>query len=284
MSGLSEVSKASQERVAELLQSLADVRERVRVARSSFEATQQRQPTLVAVSKYKPASDILACVESGHHLDFGENYVQEVVDKAQVLPPEIRWHFIGTLQSNKAKILASILNLYAIQTLTSIKTATALNKSIPPERHTPLKVLIQVNTSGEGSKSGLPPLSKPTTDDIQIDTELTKLAKHVITECPRLRFEGLMTIGAIEQSQQAAESGENPDFECLKETREVLKEWLVKEFGQPLEVKRWGREDNGALVLSMGMSSDFEAAVQAGADIVRVGTGIFGQRPPKSEG
>ena len=90
MSGLPEASsKASQERVEELLESLADVRQRLRVAcsESSPEASRQRQPTttLVAVSKYKPASDILACVECGHHLDFGENYVQEVVDKAKVV-------------------------------------------------------------------------------------------------------------------------------------------------------------------------------------------------------
>ncbi|KAF8635081.1 hypothetical protein AX15_000565 [Amanita polypyramis BW_CC] len=283
MSAAAEATGTTPERVAELLESLADVRERVQTAYSSVSSSQAplaREPTLVAVSKYKPASDILACFESASQLDFGENYVQELVEKSAVLPRDIRWHFIGTLQSNKAKTLASIPNLYAIQTLTSTKTATALNKSIPPERDTPLRVLIQINTSGEESKSGLPPLSK-SIGDTNIDTELTQLAKHVVTECPRLRLEGLMTIGAIDQSHQAAESGENADFERLGETRDVLHQWLTKEFDQLSGSKRWGREEDGRLVLSMGMSSDFEAAIKARSDIVRVGTGIFGRRPPK---
>ncbi|KAM6490736.1 proline synthetase associated protein [Amanita muscaria] len=285
MSGQVELSKASQERVEELLESLVGVRERVQAAYSSttpFENSRQRQPTLLAVSKYKPASDILACFESGGQLDFGENYVQELVDKAQVLPGEIRWHFIGTLQSNKAKTLASIPNLYAIHSLTSIKAATALSKSIPPERKNSLRVLVQINTSGEDSKSGLHPLLKTEIEDTNADTELTQLAKHIISQCPHLRLEGLMTIGAIDQSHQAAESGENLDFERLKETRDVLQERLIKEFGNS-DVKRWGSEEDGVLRLSMGMSSDFEAAIKAGADIVRVGSSIFGQRPPKTK-
>ena len=103
-----------------------------------------------------------------------------------------------------------------------------------------------------------------------------------MAECPRLRLDGLMTIGAKELSQQTAESGENEDFERLRETRDVLQQWLVREFAQsPLEYERWGREDDHQLILSMGMSSDFEAAIKAGSDTVRVGTGIFGGRPPK---
>jgi uncharacterized pyridoxal phosphate-containing UPF0001 family protein len=115
---------ASIERAAEIAQSLADIRSRVGASSSS-----PQSPTLVAVSKYKPASDILTCFEDGQ-LDFGENYVQELVEKAESvcplslvllelpssgsplsqLPVEIRWHFIGTLQSNKAKTLAGALN------------------------------------------------------------------------------------------------------------------------------------------------------------------------------
>ncbi len=175
----------------------------------------------------------------------------------------------------------AIPNLHTIQTLTSIKAATTLDKYVPTERGGPLRVLIQINTSGEESKSGLSPLSE-STEDTNPDTELAQLARHVVAECPRLHLEGLMTIGAIERSQQTTESGENEDFERLKETRDVLQRWLTKEFAQSPESKRWGREDNHQLVLSMGMSSDFEAAIKAGSDIVRVGTGIFGSRPPKS--
>ncbi|KAF8624435.1 hypothetical protein AX17_007144 [Amanita inopinata Kibby_2008] len=282
-------SKATPEREEELLESLTDVRHRVQMACSSVGSSQpvQTQPMLVAVSKYKPISDISACYESGSQLDFGENYVHELVDKAQALPRDIRWHFIGTLQSNKAKILASIPNLYAIQTLTSVKAASALNKSLPSERDAPLRVFIQINTSGEDSKSGLPLLSRsttPTSTNANNDSELVQLAKHIVTECPRLRLEGLMTIGAIEQSLGAASGeGQNDDFERLKETRDALQEWLSKELGQSSNSIQWGREEDGRLILSMGMSGDFEAAIKAGSDVVRVGTGIFGQRPPKSK-
>lgn len=119
-------------------------------------------------------------------------------------------------------------------------------------------MLLQVNTSAEDSKSGLSAL----------DGELANLAKHIIDECPRLRLQGLMTIGSIDQSHSG---DENQDFETLKRTRDALQATLAP--------GNWGVD--GVLVLSMGMSSDFEAALKAGSDIVRVGTGIFGSRPPK---
>ncbi|KAJ7168684.1 hypothetical protein C8R46DRAFT_1162961 [Mycena filopes] len=266
------------ERSAEILESLTEIRSRV-VASSSGTSN---PATLVAVSKFKPASDVQACFDHGQ-LDFGENYVQELEDKAKTLPKEIRWHFIGTLQSNKAKILAAIPNLYSIQTLTSIKAATALNKSLPADRTTPLNILIQINTSGEESKSGLPPLSMSSMAPAVQDAEARKLARHIIIECPRLRFQGLMTIGALERSLSVGgENDENADFECLKGTRDVLAEVLRVEFGPP--AGRWGEEATGRLLLSMGMSSDFEAALKAGSDIVRVGTGIFGARAKKVDG
>lgn len=96
-------------------------------------------------------------------------------------------------------------------------------------------------------------------------------------ECPKLRLEGLMTIGALEQSLSASETERNADFEKLRETRERLKEYLIKEHAGA----QWGHETTGDLVLSMGMSSDFEPALKAGSDIVRVGTSIFGKRMKK---
>ncbi|KAF8895990.1 proline synthetase associated protein [Infundibulicybe gibba] len=270
---MSQVTPVSTERAAELLESLTEIRHKVTSASSPSES-----PTLVAVSKYKPSSDILACYENSQ-LDFGENYVQELADKAKELPAQIRWHFIGTLQSNKAKTLASIPNLHTIQTLTSGKTATALNKALPSDRVSPLNILIQINTSGEESKSGLAPLSQSSTD--LAETPLVQLARHVITECPRLRLGGLMTIGALEQSISASETEKNADFEVLKATRDILQRYLAEAFGESHSGK-WGHGPAGRLALSMGMSSDFEAALRAGSDIVRVGTGIFGQRPKKS--
>ncbi|KAJ6544965.1 hypothetical protein DFH09DRAFT_927811 [Mycena vulgaris] len=261
-------------RNAEILESLAEVRARVQRATSN-------PATLVAVSKLKPASDIQACFSDGQ-LDFGENYVDELEAKAKTASlDQIRWHFIGTLQSNKAKILAAIPNLYSIQTLASTKAATVLNKSLPPERTARLNILIQINTSGEASKSGLMPLDEsdlsPLDAPPSADPEVVQLAYHIITNCPRLRLQGLMTIGALEQSLTAGE--ENADFERLKLTRDVLATLLAKEFKTVEE--RWGAEGTGRLLLSMGMSSDFEAALKAGSDIVRVGTGIFGARAKK---
>ncbi|KAK0446206.1 hypothetical protein EV421DRAFT_1901883 [Armillaria borealis] len=263
------MTSVSQERKAELLESLAEIRSRV------LSASPATPALLVAVSKYKPASDIQACLEDGQ-LDFGENYVQELVEKAKELPLEIRWHFIGALQSNKAKTLAAIPNLYAIQTLTSEKAASALNKALPSDRTAPLNVLIQVNTSGEEAKSGLAPLSENNPSG-----ELTQLAKFIVNQCPRLRLQGLMTIGALEQSLNSGD--DNADFERLKETRNLLHRFLLSEF-QDTGKGKWGAETgDGRLLLSMGMSSDFEAALKAGGDIVRVGTGIFGSRKTKAE-
>ncbi|KAJ6620026.1 hypothetical protein B0H10DRAFT_2023348 [Mycena sp. CBHHK59/15] len=262
-------------RDAEILESLAEIRSRVEGAVSS--SGNSHSATLVAVSKYKPSSDIQACFGDGHR-DFGENYVQELEDKAKALPPDIRWHFIGTLQSNKAKVLAAIPNLYSIQTLTSTKSATALNKSLPPERTALLNILIQINTSGEDSKSGLSPLGPSSSKEDVSGADVTKLARHIITTCPRLRLQGLMTIGALEQSLNVGD--ENVDFERLKATRDVLGSVLSEEFGSGSA--RWGAEGSGRLLLSMGMSSDFEVALKAGSDIVRVGTGIFGARMKKT--
>ncbi|KAI0331864.1 hypothetical protein GY45DRAFT_549668 [Cubamyces sp. BRFM 1775] len=276
--------RATPERAEELKEALAEIRQRVEAASAKAAAPRTTPPVLVAVSKYKPASDILACYDDGQR-DFGENYVQELVDKAAQLPQDIRWHFIGTLQSNKAKILASIPNLYAIQTVSSTKGASALNKALPADRPTPLNVLLQVNTSGEDAKSGVPPLSAGSppaalTDASAVDgSELVQLARHVLAECPRLRLQGLMTIGSLAESL-AADEKPNEDFARLAATRDALQAALARA-GFPPESGKWG--EDGRLLLSMGMSSDFEAALAAGSDIVRVGTGIFGARPKKEE-
>ncbi|KAI0749624.1 hypothetical protein C8Q80DRAFT_1100310 [Daedaleopsis nitida] len=269
--------RVSAERTAEIKESILEVRHRIEAA-SSSRAAGSGKPTLVAVSKYKPASDVLACYDEGQR-DFGENYVQELVEKAAQLPQDIRWHFIGALQSNKAKTLASIPNLYAIQTLSSTKAATALNKALPEIRPTPLNILLQVNTSGEDSKSGVSPLSLAQPEAEADAAELVQVARHILTECPRLRLQGLMTIGSLSESLSADK--ENEDFTRLVATRDALEGALARA-GFPKESGKWG-DEHGKLLLSMGMSSDFEAALAAGSDIVRVGTGIFGARPKKEE-
>ncbi|KAH8112736.1 hypothetical protein DFH11DRAFT_1511607 [Phellopilus nigrolimitatus] len=266
--------RATPERAAELKENLAEIRSRVKDVLNSLE---EREPLIVAVSKYKPAADIFACYEEGQR-DFGENYVQELVDKSKELPRDIRWHFIGTLQTNKSKILASIPNLYAMQTLASIKAAGVLNNALTAERESnPLNVLLQVNTSGEDAKSGLPPLDDRDGKDVLVSTsDLAVLAQHVIERCPRLRLQGLMTIGSL--SESLSDADDNRDFKALKCTRDSLETHLRVAYP---DGNRWG--ESGRLLLSMGMSSDFEAALKSGSDIVRVGTGIFGQRHKKGE-
>lgn len=176
-----------------------------------------------------------------------------------------------------------IENLYAVQTLASAKIADALNRHRAAE-HEPLRVFIQLNTSGEQSKGGIDissslstssPSSPPSIAAAKGAEELAQLATHVIRACPRLRLVGLMTIGRP--------GGGEEDFVALREARDRLVRVL------PDHDDVWSEDVGGAdthgrgrgLLLSMGMSHDFELALGAGADVVRVGTGIFGARPPK---
>jgi pyridoxal phosphate enzyme (YggS family) len=189
--------------------------------------------------------------------------VQELLEKSKLLPQEIRWHFIGGLQSNKCKQLArDCPNLWAVESVDSLKKAKELEKGrseAKADAATPLRIFIQVNTSGEASKSGVDPSSP----------DLLELCKHVRDECPHLQLQGLMTIGAIARSQATTPGTENEDFETLRNVRDKV--------AADLDVTP---ED---LELSMGMSEDFEAAIKQGSSEVRVGSTIFGTRPPKKE-
>jgi uncharacterized pyridoxal phosphate-containing UPF0001 family protein len=285
-------------RTVELHAALSDIRARITAAISARNFSGPT-PKLVAVSKYKPATDIRACYDAGQR-DFGENYAQELIDKAAALPRDVRWHFIGTVQSNKAKAIAGELlsfstptpkerigldadlsagveNLYAVQTLASTKVADALNRH-RAATHPPLRVLVQINTSGEAAKGGVAP-----GPDAEGGCGMVQLATHVVRACPRLRLVGLMTIGE-------AGAGER-DFEVLKEARNRLVRALPADgaWGEDVEVDSVDGVSGveGApgrrLMLSMGMSGDFELALRAGSDIVRVGTGIFGSRPQKKD-
>ncbi|KAH7928296.1 hypothetical protein BV22DRAFT_1059376 [Leucogyrophana mollusca] len=269
---------ASPDRAAELREALVAIKDQVNQAASG------RAATLLAVSKFKPASDIRVLYDNDHR-DFGENYVDQLVEKAKELPSDIRWHFIGAIQS-KWKDLARIPNIYAIQTVTSVKAATKLNEFLPAERTTPLNVLLQVNTSGEDVKAGLAPLAS--TEEAPAST-LAQLAVHIVTKCPRLRLQGIMTIGSLTESLRA--DGLNADFETLKQTGAVL-ELVIRAQGKcadgsfegghgDTQVHPWGQD--GRLLLSMGMSNDYVTALKAGSDIVRVGTAIFGERHKKGE-
>lgn len=207
---------------------------------------------LVAVSKTKPVEDVLMAYKAGQR-HFGENYVQELVQKAAQLPTDIQWHFIGHCQSNKVKDLLTVQNLYLFESVDSIKLANTLEKRIDREIFKqPLKVLVQVNTSEEASKSGIEP------------DKCVELVTHIVQNCHNLEFTGLMTIGKL--GDKASKY-----FELLK----TCKGSLLEDFKQK-GIKLNVEEEN--FELSMGMSGDFELAIEHGATNVRVGSTIFGAR------
>ena len=228
--------------------------------------------SIVAVSKTKPVPLLMEAYNAGHR-QFGENYVNEIIEKAPVMPADVQWHFIGHLQTNKAKSLVKkVPNLAIIETVDSNKLATFLDRACQEydaekietdeaesgnaedtggERT--LDVLIQVNTSGEESKHGIEP----------DEESLLSLAKHITEDCSRLRLRGVMTIGMPDYTSRPE------NFTSLTKCRTIIAEFM--------------RVEPDELVLSMGMSGDFEAAVSMGSTNVRVGSAIFGKRvyPPR---
>ncbi|EGG07625.1 uncharacterized protein MELLADRAFT_62402 [Melampsora larici-populina 98AG31] len=252
------LNECDEVRKKELMTNVKKIQEEVQ------NAAQGRNVRLVAVSKLKPASDILGLYEGIQHLHFGENYVSELVEKAKLLPQDIKWHFIGALQTNKCKILGSIPNLFAVETVDTIKKAEALNKSRSQLSQTScnpiakLKIYIQINTSNELNKSGI----KVEQESIEDTSELILLSNYIKEDCESLELSGLMTIGSFKES--TTDSDFNEDFHRLIKIRNLLEDKIgIKPLG-----------------LSMGMSSDFSLAIRMGSDNVRVGSKIFGERPP----
>jgi len=211
--------------------------------------------SLLAVSKLKPASDIQILYDHGVR-EFGENYVQELVEKAELLPSDIKWHFIGGLQTNKCKDLAKVPNLAYIETLDSLKKAKKLNEArgnYQPDQPA-IKCDIQINTSDENQKSGL-----------QDENEIFEMVQYLVSdENKYVTLSGLMTIGSWDVSHTEGE--ENKDFATLVQWKQKIDE----KFGSKVR-------------LSMGMSADFKQAIKQGTSEVRIGTDIFGVRPPKDQ-
>lgn len=207
---------------------------KARIARAAQAAG--RDPasvTLLAVSKTHPVACIEQAIAAGQRA-FGENYVQEALAKMRALPG-LEWHLIGPLQSNKTKVVAEHFDW--VQTLERVKIGNRLSEQRPAGLP-PLNVLIQVNVSGEASKSG-----------VTIE-EAARLAQAV-AGLPRLRLRGLMAIPAPGMSQEL---------------------WRMKALYDGL------RAEFNFDTLSMGMSADMEAAIAAGATMLRIGTAIFGER------
>jgi pyridoxal phosphate enzyme (YggS family) len=214
--------------------------------RARIEAARRTGETvsLLAVTKTFPASVIRAAHAAGQRA-FGENYVQEALAKQEALAdlPDLEWHLIGPLQGNKARQAAE--RFQWVETVDRLKIAERLSAARPAGLP-PLNVLVQVNISGEATKHGVPP------------GEALALARAVAA-LPRLRLRGLMGISepGVEPARVAGQ------FRALRALFEAL-----RREGVPVDT------------LSMGMSGDLEAAIAEGSTEVRVGTAIFGERPP----
>ncbi len=199
--------------------------------------------TLIAVSKTKPLADLLAAYEAGVR-DFGENKVQEIIEKAPAMPPDARFHMIGHLQRNKVKQV--LPHVVMIHSLDSLRLAEEIQKEAEKLGRT-VDVLLEVNVAKEESKFGFLP-------------EEAEEAAVKIAAFPNLRVCGLMTIAPFV---------ENPE-----ENRPVFE----KLYQLSVDIKKKNIDNISMSVLSMGMTGDYPVAVQEGADMIRVGTGIFGAR------
>ena len=195
---------------------------------------------LVAVSKGQGQEKILEALKSGHNI-FGENYLQEAIDKQKSLTNyKIEWHFIGPIQSNKCKLIAE--NFSWVHSVDRIKVANKLNDSV--QEKTLLNVCMQVNISNEDSKSGL-----------KIN-EIDSLANH-INNLDKLTLRGLMAIPTNTSDDEILRK----EYRQLKNIYEDLKEKYIS-----------------VDTLSMGMSNDYLLAIENGSNLVRIGSKIFGKR------
>jgi pyridoxal phosphate enzyme (YggS family) len=218
---------------------------KTRIERAAIAA--RREPasvTLLAVSKTQPPAAIEEALAAGQRA-FGENYVQEALEKMDALPG-LEWHLIGPLQSNKTRLAAQRFDW--VHTLASEKIAKRLSEQRPATM-TPLNVLIQVNVSGEASKAGITAAEVPSLSE-------------TVQSLKGLRLRGLMAIPEPTGDTRLQRSR----FSQVKRIFEELK-------------SRGFKFDT----LSMGMSNDMESAIAEGATLVRIGTAIFGSRQPKSE-
>lgn len=203
------------------------------------------QVRLVAVSKTKPVEDILQFRRAGIR-EFGENYVQEFIEKYEALADhDILWHFIGTLQSNKVKYI--IDKVYMIHTVDSVSLAAEIQKQAEKKNVHKVKVLIQVNVGNEPQKGGVNP-----EDLVEIYNEINKF--------DRISIRGLMSIPPFLEAEEL-----RPFHRKLFDLRDMI---LKESSADPSEFRE----------LSMGMSADFDVAIEEGATIVRIGSILFGER------
>ena len=231
-----------------LRENLQEVEERIQEA-CRRAGRDRSEVTLVAVSKTKPVSMLKEAYDLGVRV-FGENKVQEIREKYEALPKDIEWHMIGHLQTNKVKYIADKVSL--IHSVDSLRLAETIEKEAVKHNRI-VDILIEVNVAEEESKFGIK------------TSEVLALAENVV-QLPHIRLRGLMTIAPFV---------ENPEknraiFANLHDLYVDIKEKNI---------------DNGTVsILSMGMTNDYEVAVEEGATMVRIGTGIFGARDYSRQG
>ena len=223
-----------------ITKNLQDLKQRIAAACAEA-GRNENDVSILAVSKRHDADAIRAAAAAGLHA-MGENYPQEALEKIQRFGPDIEWHFIGRIQSNKTRIIAE--NFQWVQTISTARIAERLSRQRPSEL-SDLNVCIQVDTDQNGQHGGVEPAD-------------AEALCEVVAALPRLRLRGLMTI-PLPTTNLAAQ---RLPFQRLRELRDDL-----HSRGYTLDT------------LSMGMTGDLEAAVMEGSTMVRIGTALFGPRP-----
>jgi pyridoxal phosphate enzyme (YggS family) len=201
-----------------------------------------RNVTLIAVSKTKPAEDILALYNLGHR-DFGENYVQELVAKSAELPADVRWHYIGHLQTNKVKHIVPFVQL--IHGVDSLKLLKEINKEADKAGRI-INCLLQVHIAKEETKFGL--------DEKELESLMKEFVKG---EMPNVKLNGLMGIASLTEDMEQVRK----EFRYLRQLFERYR-GIVPSFN----------------TLSIGMSADYRVAVEEGSTMIRIGSRLFGER------
>lgn len=202
-----------------------------------------KEVTLIAVSKTKPVSMLKEAYDAGARC-FGENKVQEIMDKHPQLPDDIKWHMIGHLQRNKVKYIVDKVSL--IHSVDSLRLAQTIEQEAA-KRQVCVPILLEVNVAQEESKFGL-----------KMDEVLPLI--EAVADFPHIKVQGLMTIA--------------PYVENAEDNRDFFRQ--LKKLSVDIEAKNINNVSMS--VLSMGMTGDYQVAVQEGATMVRVGMGIFGER------
>ncbi|MBO6212963.1 YggS family pyridoxal phosphate-dependent enzyme [Algoriella sp.] len=206
-----------------------------------IQSTIPEHVTLVAVSKTKPVEDLQEAYDAGIR-DFGENKIQEMCDKYEVLPKDIRWHMIGHVQTNKVKYMAPFV--YLIHGVDSLKLLKEINKQAEKNNRV-IDVLLQQFIADEETKFGLD------------EEEIRQIMTEEIQNLPNIRVVGLMGMGTFTDDENQVRN----EFKTLKSNFDLLQ-----------------KNHPDVSILSMGMSGDYEMAIEEGSTMVRIGSSIFGNR------